>query len=348
MLKSFDKDNGVILLDANKDYFDGAPKISGLIFQTFDNSDAMTQALKAGDVDMLTSVPASAYATVQGFDNVKTTAIKNSYFYELIINTVDPKNKPAPTGNPALADPDVRLAIAHAINKKDIVDIVMQGLASPGDTIVGPSLGGGFWHNPNIKDVPFDIAEANSILDKAGYVLGNDGVRTKGKLRLEFRLQFPSTNAVYTRVGDMLADWFKQAGMKVNPQAMDEDSLIASTTGVGDYDLVIWAWEPDPDPDFILSVLLTDQFVSGGWSDSGYHNPEYDQLYLDQQKLVDKTARQQTIWKMQEIAYNDRPYIVLFYEDMLQAYRSDRFSGFIESPLGIEGTASLLNIEPVK
>ena len=149
-------------------------------------------------------------------------------------------------------------------------------------------------------------------------------------------------------MADMMADWFKQAGMKANPEAMDEDSLIAVTPAVGDYDLALWSWEPDPDPDFILSVLTTDQFLEGGWSDSGYHNPEYDQLYLDQQQLVDRTARQQTIWKMQELIFNDIPYVVLVYEDMLQAYRSDRFTGFIESPLGIESTQSLLNVEPVR
>ncbi|MEI8166541.1 MAG: ABC transporter substrate-binding protein, partial [Chloroflexales bacterium] len=90
------------------------PKIDGILFQTFDNTDAMVQALKVGDIDMLTSVPASAFETVKGFENVKTTAIDNSYFYELIINTVDTKRDPAPTGNPALADPAVRLAGAVA------------------------------------------------------------------------------------------------------------------------------------------------------------------------------------------------------------------------------------------
>ena len=94
--------------------------------------------------------------------------------------------------------------------------------------------------------------------------------------------------------------------------------------------------------------MTTDQFVDGGWSDSGYHNPEYDQLYLDQQQIVDKAERQKVIWKMQEMVFNDSPYIVLYYEKMLQAYRSDRFTGFIESPLGIESAQSLLQVELVK
>ena len=347
-LNTFDKDTGVLLLDAFPNYVDGAPKIGGVIFQTFDNTDAMIQALKVGDIDLVNEVPASAFETVKGFENVTASAIDGRYFNELIINSVDPNNDPAPTGNPALADPAVRLAIAHSINKQDIVEVVAQGLATPGDTIVPPTLGGGFWHSPNVKDIPFDTAEASRVLEDAGYVLGSDGVRAKGDLRLEFRLQFPSDSAVYPRIADLMAGWFAQAGMKATPEAVDPDALVAATTPAGDYDLVLWGWGPDPDPDFILSVMTTDQFVEGGWSDSGYHNPEYDKLYLQQQQIVDKAERQKVVWKMQEMVFNDRPYIVMYYEKMLQAYRSDRFTGFIESPLGIESAQSLLNVTAVK
>jgi peptide/nickel transport system substrate-binding protein len=344
----FDKDKGILILDNNKDYFDGASKIDQIIFQKFDNADAMIQALKVGDIDLVSEVPATAFQTVQGFSNVKAVTEDGRYFNELIINTVPLTNNPAPTANPALQDPAVRLALETAINRQDIVDIVLQGLGSPGDTIVPPTLGGGFWHDPNIKNVKFDVANANQILEDAGYKLGSDGVRTKGKLRLEFRLQFPTSNPVYPRIADMLASWFKQIGVKANVEAVDADSLTAAVTPTGDYDLVIWGWGPDPDPDFILSVLTTDQFVSGGWSDSGYHNPAYDQLYLDQQKAIDKNQRQQIVWKMQEMICNDRPYIVLYYEKLLQAYRSDRFTGFIESPLGIDIAASFLQAKPVR
>jgi peptide/nickel transport system substrate-binding protein len=87
--------------------------------------------------------------------------------------------------------------------------------------------------------------------------------------------------------------------------------------------------------------------VDGGWSDSGYMNPEYDQLYLDQQAATDKEQRRQIIFKMQKIAFDDRPYIVLYYQDLLRAYRSDRFTDFIVSPIGIESYQSLLQVEPV-
>jgi peptide/nickel transport system substrate-binding protein len=77
-------------------------------------------------------------------------------------------------------------------------------------------------------------------------------------------------------------------------------------------------------------------------------NPEYDQLYLDQQQAVDPEQRKAIIWEMQKLAFEDRPYIVLYYQDLLRAYRSDRFTGFIESPIGIESFQSLMQVKPVQ
>lgn len=346
-MNTFDKDKGIIILDANPNYHLGTPGVDQVIFQTFDNADALVQALKVGDIDMANEVPNSAFATVKGFENVKAVQMPGRYFVELIINSVPATHEPAPTRNPALEDIQVRTALATAIDKKDLVEIVLQGLGKPGVTIVPPTLGGGFWHNP-IPDHPFNLQKANEILDAAGYSLGSDGVRTRGDLRLEFRLQFPSDNPLYPRAADLMTEWFKQIGVKTNPESVDPDSLYAATTPTGDYDLVIWGWGPDPDPDFILSVMTTDQFVDGGWSDSGYMNPAYDQLYLDQQVAVDKTERQKIVWQMQQMIFDDLPYIILWYEDILQAYRSDRYTGFVESPLGMQISESLSKVTPVK
>lgn len=347
-IQTFDEDQRILILDANEDYYGGPPTVDQITFQTYDNSDALIQGLKVGEIDMVLDVPQSAFPALSEVDGVKPVRVPGSYFDELIINSVPADHDPAPTKNPALDDPAVRLAIASAINKQDLVDVVMQGLAQPATTIVPPQLGGGFWHNSDIVDVPFDLAKANEILETAGYVMGADGVRLKGDTRLEFRLQFPADNSLYARVADSMTGWFGEIGIKTTPEAVDSDSLYAAMTPVGDFDLVLWGWGPDPDPDFILSVITSDQFVDGGWSDSGYMNPEYDQLYLDQQQAVDPEQRKAIIWEMQKIAFEDRPYIVLYYQDLLRAYRSDRFTGFIESPIGIESFQSLMQVKPVQ
>ena len=347
-MATLDKDQRIIILETNVDYFDGRAKVSKMIYQTFDNSDALVQALKVGDIDMSGEIPDSAFAAVSAFENVTAVSLPGRSLTELIINSAPEDHDPAPNRNPALTDPQVRLAIATAINKWDLVDVVLQGNGVPGVVIIPPTLGGGFWFNNKIKDAAFDIAEANRILDEAGYAKGSDGVREKDGVRLEMRLQYPSDQSSYPRAADMIANWLSEVGIKAAPESVDPDSLVVATNPNADYDLVIWGWGSDPDPDFMLSVMTGDQYVEGGWSDSGYTNADYDQKYLEQQQVLDKTERQKIVWDMQEMVFNDRPYIVLWYGNILQAYRSDRFTGFIESPIGIDSFQSLMNVEPVQ
>lgn len=349
-VNKFDKDQALLVLDANPDFYDGAPKIDGVIFQKFDNSDALVQALKVGDIDATAEVPTSAFETVKAFENVAVKNVPGRSFDELIVNVAPPTNDPAPTAHPALADPQVRQAIAHAINKQDLVDITYQGLARPEWSIVSPQLSAGFWHNPTITDYAFDLAKANELLDAAGYPKGADGVREKDGQKLELRLQYDADYPEYARNADLIAGWLSEVGIKATPEGMDYNTLVERTTGVGDFDLVIWGWGGDPDPDFILSIMLCDQFAVGGWSDSGYCNPEYDQLYLDQQSAATPEERQVIVHQMQALLHRDLPYIVLYNYDSLYAYRTDRFTNFqldVPNPF-LADTRTLQAVEPVR
>ncbi len=349
-LKTFDKDKGVLILDANPDYFQGRPKIDQVIFQTFDNKDAMVQALRVGEIDALVELPTTAIEALKSTAGIKIVQRPSRALDELIINSVPADHEPKPARNPALEDPQVRLAIAYAFNKQDLVDIALQGFGQPGETIIAPAMGGGFWHNPNIQDIPFDLDKANQILEEAGYVKGSDGVRAKGNTRLEFRLQYPSDSITAPRVADLLNGWLTEVGIKVTPESVDPDSLTAACCPNGDYDLILWGWGgADADPDFNLSIMLGKQFTEGGWNDSGYSNPKYDELYAKQQQTLDDKERQKIVWDMQEIIFNDRPYIVYWYPDTLQAYRSDRFTNFVETASqGIQDADSLRQVEPVQ
>ncbi len=352
-LNLYDKDKGVVLLDAHPDFYDGRAALDQVIFQKFDNSDAMIQALKVGDIDLVTIVPSSAYQTVSGFAGVTAVQQPSRSFDELIINVAS-ADLETNTGNPGLRDPVVREAMAYAINKQDIVDIVHQGLAAPAWSIVAPSLQGGFWVNDDLADRAYDPAKANALLDAAGYVRGADGVRARGDVVLDLRLLFDADEPAYARTADLLVPMLAEVGIRVSPQGSDSDTLIGITTGVADFDLVIWGWGGDPDPDFILSIMLCEQFEIGGWSDSGYCNAEYDQLYLDQQQAVDPDERQRLIYQMQALLHRDLPYIVLYNYESLQAYRSDRFVGFPDSLANpslsndFASAAVLINVTPAR
>jgi peptide/nickel transport system substrate-binding protein len=350
------KQNEFVRLEANDGYFGGRPKVDAVIFQTFDNQDAMVQALRTGQVDMITEMPNTAVATLRNAENIKVVAgaPMAPSVTDIILNVTAPENCPADTGlctgHPALQDLAVRQALAHATDKQQIIDVVLLGLGTPGLTLLPDGLG--VFYNNSLTDYAFDIAEANRLLDEAGYLDSDgDGIREMpdSDQALVFRLNWPSDSADSPRIAELLGNTWNEIGVGIEPSALDPDALTAVCCPAFDFDLIIWGWGTDPDPSFLLSVMTTDE-IPTGTSESGYSNPEYDELYVAQSVALDKDKRIELVWQMQEIVHRDLPYIIPFYAQSVQAYRTDRFSGWQDDAprLALEDVSSLTVIEPVK
>lgn len=349
------KQNEFVHLVANKDHFKRAPKIDEIIFQTFGNADALVQALQTGQVDMITELPNTAVPVLKRAPNVKlvTGAPLSPSVRDIVMNQLDPKNCPKDgkcTGHPALRDRNVRLALAHATDKQNIIDVAMLGLAKPGLTLV--AAGQAYWYNNTLKDYTFDIAAANKLLDDAGYKdKDGDGVREMpdGTHPLKFRLQWPNNIPEAPRIAELLGKTWAQIGIKTDPQAVDPDTLTSLCCPAYDFDMMIWGWSWGPDPNDPLGVTRTDQIATGS-SETGYSNPEFDKLYDQQAVELDKAKRKQLVFKMQEIILNDVGYIIPYYPDKVQAFRSDRFQGWtLDAPtLELTDSLNLTKIEPVK
>jgi peptide/nickel transport system substrate-binding protein len=350
------KQNEFVHLAAVKDHFLYPPKIDEIVFQTFENQDALVQAIRAGQVDMITEMPLTAVATLRNDPNIKvvTGPPLAPDIADIILNQITEETCPPEdgvcSGHPALRDHNVRLALAHATDKKKIIDVVLLGLGNPGLTLIADSLGP--WYDNKIQDYAYDIDQANQILDDAGY-LDKDGDGTRdmpdGSHSLTFRINWPNDSANYPRVAELLGEMWAQIGVKLVPQALDPDALTSVCCPAFDYDVIIWGWGSDPDPGFLLSVMTTDEIPTGN-SETGYSNPEYDQLYKDQATELDLTKRLEIVWKMQEIVHQDVTYIIPYYALEVQAYRVDRFKGWIINmpKLALFDPSSLTVIEPVQ
>jgi peptide/nickel transport system substrate-binding protein len=330
-----------LILEANENYWRGAPKIDRIVWQEFATEDAMVQALLAGEIDVVDDVPRTAVSTLQAEEAVEVPVLESTVIDELIINSHEDGTQPA-----SLNDPAVRLAIAYAVDKQQIVNVAFLGYAEPLGVVVPASMGD--WHNSDVQDIPFDPAEGNRILDEAGYVDSDgDGIREdKEGNPLEYRL-YSEDGATEARILEIISDGLAQIGISAPPTPMDEDSLIALYPAF-DFDLILWGWGLDPDPDFAMLIFTCDERGEGGWNDSGYCNPEFEDLYVQQAITVDHEARRELVWQMQEQLFNDRPYIVLDYEKWVQAYRSDRFTGFGLKAGDILWKAALLTAEAVQ
>jgi peptide/nickel transport system substrate-binding protein len=350
------KQGEFVHLAAVKDHYLTPPKVDEVVFQTFANQDALVQALITGQVDMITEMPNTAVPTLRNAQNVQlvTGAPLAPELNDIIPNQVAPENCPAEdgvcSGHPALRDRNVRLALAYATDKQKIIDVVLLGLGTPGLTLIPDGLG--VWYNDTIKDYPFDIDEANRILDEAGYAdTDGDGVREMpdGTNPLNFRLYWNNDSSTNPRIAELLAETWSQIGVKLQPQALDPDALTSVCCPTFDFDIILWGWGSDPDPGFLLSVHLTDEIPTGN-SETGYSNPEYDALYAQQATALDPDKRREIVWNMQEILHRDVVYIIPFYDEAVQAYRTDRFTGWItdQPKVWFQDPTSLTVIEPVK
>jgi peptide/nickel transport system substrate-binding protein len=298
------------------------PAVDEIIYRIFKNEDALAEALKQGEIDLAYVSSANIYDNLAAKDNIATMAGTIPSFSEIGMNTGSAYEEKTATftphgdGHPALTDVTVRRAIRMAIDSSTLTERVLQGYGLPGDSIIPPvSVTGARWTPEGSDVIPFDIEGAKTLLEDAGYKdTDGDGVREMppGSLDpgrpLEFRYFVRSNEQTSVDASQFVQPWLEEIGIKANVEVVTSGRL-GDIINEGTYDLFSWGWIPDPDPDSALSWFTCDSRPPDGSSygnnDSYYCNPEYDKLY-DEQRM--------------------------WYDPVLSAWRSDRFTGFRPQP----------------
>ena len=341
--------------EKNPDYWQGEPHIDEVVFRVYKSDDPMAQALIKGEIDFADDITPLQVKALEDQDGITALNGDSPGFDEIAFNTgaVDTESgDPIGDGNPALQDPKFRHALGYALDLDQIIDKVYQGAGLPGDTIIPPAYSTWKWDPPEDEAFTFDLDKAGSLLDEAGYTEGSDGKRTMpdgspiGTLRLFAR----SENKKSVDTMDYFKEWLGELGIDAELTTMESNKLTNVILD-GEFDAFQWGWYVEPDPDSMLSYMTCDQ--RGGWSDSWYCNPEYDDLYAQQNGATDQTERADAVHRMQEILFADSPYLVTAYNTIGEAFRNDRFACFQPQPdpggilLFQYGVHNYLNIRPV-
>jgi peptide/nickel transport system substrate-binding protein len=323
---------------ANKTYWKDQPKVDEMLWKTYNQQDDMVQALIKGEIDAIANLPITTTNALKSLPNIRVISgppVK-PVFNDIIFNLIDPEKCPKKgqdqcTGNPALQDVRVRQALAHATDKKTIIEITTSNTAKAGLTIVTDRQEP--WFNTNLQDYTYDLNQANQILDEAGYKDGNkDGIREIPRTNspLVLRLYYPGGYPKYTyeRLAELLKKDWNTIGIQVTEKSLDENTLHDIINPNFNFDMILWGYGGlQPDPNNMLSILTT-RAIASGRSDTGYANPEYDTLFDQQRIEMNPEKRKEIIWKMQEIMLKDVPYIIPYYERTAYAVSTEHFSGW--------------------
>ncbi|MEU4603054.1 ABC transporter substrate-binding protein [Kribbella sp. NPDC023972] len=335
------KKDQYVKLQANPNYWRGPAKIDELQMIFYDNPAAAIVGLKKGDIDLIGRLAPPDFESLKGDDNIVqwNTAGRRATYLQINHGATTSDNKPIGDGHPALKDERVRQALHYAIDKQKLVDEVQNGLAEPADgSIVPPMYKDFFWQAEGDRKVSYDVAQANKILDDAGYKKGADGIRTMpdGSRKLQFRFSIHTDAPIEDKLAEYLTGWFKEIGIQLSTKRLDSSKFSEETGTTALFDIAISGWSVNPDPEEVLATHLCSRRPTasgeGGGTESFYCDPQYEDLYKQQQKELDRPKRAEFIKKMQERLYTDAPVIALYYPNNLEGYRKDRIAGITSIP----------------
>ena len=340
----------------NPQYWGKRPYVEEVEFRFYPDQSAMAAALRRGEIDYARDIAA---ADVEPLDEeaaiVAVEGLASGYTH-LAFNVYGKEIDGGGASTAAVRDPTFRDALGYALDLDEIIDAAVAGHATPGSTTVPPGVVQ--FHAEPSSPRRFDPAEARERLEAAGYRdTDGDGVREDLDGRpIELRLFYPTSDRKYAASAVAVAADWERVGIGVtakglDPEALAEQLYVPEAGGTAEYDVELWGWTGSPDPDFLLSLLTTSEI--GGWSDSNYSNPAYDRLFEAQRRAATVDGRRSIVGQMQDLAYDDAPYLVLFYDDELHAHRTDRFEGWTTQPrdggvsLFTSGVQAYLDLVPL-
>ena len=328
-----------IRLMANPNWYGGERPVDEIVFRVFNNADALGQALKSGEIDFAHGLDLGVYESLQGIPEITTVSASPASYSEVAFNggAALEDGTPIGDGNPLLKDPALRQALQWAVDRQAIVDRVLGGQGAAGSTVIPPLYTQ--WHLDPANPYSYDPAKAGQLLDAAGYALGDDGVRVDAQgNRLSFELLYRNDSPESQKSSEFVQSYFGDVGVEVQLKGVSEDALY-EIVGQGNFDMFEWGWGVEPDPNYMLSTFTCasrsyeeDGTIYANLSDSFYCNPEYDELFEQQATETDFAERQAIVREMQQMLYDAGVYLVTYYANGLEAYRNDRFTGWVPQP----------------
>ncbi len=348
-----------VRLVANKDFHVGSvgpAKIDELLYVEYQNADTMVEDLKAGNLDAAYGVPPAQFESLENTPGVAVAKYTWFNWDYIGFNCYTGKSH----GNPVLLDQRFRVALEYAIDRERIVDVAFNGYAIPGYTFLPP----GQYKDPDYSWQPpdgvrreFDLARANQLLDEAGYEMGPDGIRLdkRGK-PIVLRLWSDNTVPEHQTAAKLIAGWFREVGVGTKLSVLDTgvyyDAIwnYEGDTFVPDFDMYLWSWEGYVDAGQNFSCFTTAQIENN--NEFAWSNEEFDRLDEVQMTTLDPDQRAEIIRQQQQVMYEDAPCIVFAHSYILQAYRTDKWTGWQRAGYG-KGPAFLAgapliyqNLEP--
>jgi peptide/nickel transport system substrate-binding protein len=230
-----------------------------------------------------------------------------------------------------------RQAVAYALDRQAMIDLVMNGLGYPQDSSMSPSAG--FFYNPNVKKYEYDPERSKRILTEAGFVDRNgDGyVEDPEGNKVEFNLFTNAENTVRVKLADIIRKDLEAVGLEVHFTSLEFNNLVDKLGSTFDWDCILLGLTGGVEPHFGKNV----------WHSSGQlheWNPRQktpatqweariDEIFEQGVQELDRNKRKQLYDEWQLIVSEELPLIYTVLPESIFAVRN-KFGNLYPTPLG--------------
>ena len=266
--------------------------------------DAIVRALElrkgSADVEM-SSLSPDMVAVLMKRQDLRVTEISGTNFAYLGVNFEDP----------ILRKREVRQALAYATDRQSLVKYLLHGQARLASGILPPN----HWaYEGNVRKYGYDRAEAERLLDAAGYPRGANGMRIHLILKV-------STQEQARLLGAALQDQWKKVGVDLEVRPLESATLFADLAK-GNFQLSYAIWVgANNDPDVFSLVFSSERFPPNGANRGHYKNARVDELITNIRAEPNREKRKQSCSEVQRIVAEDLPYIPLWYTDVVSVHQ---------------------------
>jgi len=314
-----------ILMQANKDYFDGTVWIEERLTRII--PDRATQFLEL-TAERLDSVGLSPMQYTRLFETKEV--LKNNYkrykYLDFAYTYLGFNLQRKPFDNQK-----VREAIAYAVDRQEILEGVQLGL---GETIASPYKPGTYWVNNKLKPRPFDPKKARALLAEAGWSDSDgDGLVDKNGKAFTFTILTNNGNKQRSDAATIMQQRLKKVGISIQIRLVEWSAFIQNFINKRDFDAVILGWSLSPDPDQ-YTIWHSSQTGPRQFNFLSYNNSTVDSALDKARRTFDRAERKKQYDIMQEEIYNDVPMLFLFAPYSLPVMHK-RFHGIKPAPAGI-------------
>ncbi|WP_435737926.1 ABC transporter substrate-binding protein [Cellulosimicrobium sp. PMB13] len=330
-VKSFSAQSYV--LEKNPEYWEeGLPKVDEVRYIALDTADAASAALTAGDVDWMSSFLPGLEDLIESnpdLSYVNTPALTASIF--------TCSNAELGCEGPQ-TDKAVRQALYHAIDRTQLNNLAGGGFAETASpTLLLPERDERWITDKDLLTVPetADVDTANQILDDAGWVMGDDGVRTKDGQRLSMTIQTVTGWSDFISLNDAMKQQAAEAGIELVPsQVAWNEWNQAQTSGTFQLSLDSIGLGASSNPYFTYfgkydsaNTVKVGETASAG-NFARFSNPDVDAALATARATDDEAVQTQEYAKVQEIIADELPYIPIYVNSMLTEFNTSRATGW--------------------